>query len=88
MTTKPQPVSPQLLEFAQAMRSEYQSTIHAAGAPDPVAEVRSLNIAADNPTRSQCACMHLRVKLTRHFRSSFLCTAADLSPATWIPMTY
>jgi acetyl esterase len=51
MTTTPAPVSPPLLAFAQAMRSEYRATIPAAGTPDPVAEVRSLSIAADHPPR-------------------------------------
>jgi len=37
--------------FAQKMRSAYRAMIPSAGAPDPVAEVRSFTIAAKNPNR-------------------------------------
>lgn len=45
-------VSPQLADFASRMREQYRSRIPNAGAPDPVAEVRTLAIPAAMPARS------------------------------------
>lgn len=51
MNPNPTNVDPQLLAFAEGMRSAYRAAMPMAGSPDPVAEVRSLRVAATAPQR-------------------------------------
>lgn len=45
-------VDPQLMQFARDVRANYRAAIPAAGTPDPVAAVRTIDVPADAPARS------------------------------------
>ena len=47
----PSSVDPQLAKFAEGMRTSYRAMIPAAGVPDAVAAVKTLEIPATNPDR-------------------------------------
>ena len=44
-------IDPELMNFAEGMRSAYRAAMPMAGTPDPVAEVRSLQVRATEPAR-------------------------------------
>lgn len=44
-------VDPDLMKFSQELRLTYRAAIPAAGSPDPVANVRQINITLDKPAR-------------------------------------
>lgn len=52
-------IDPQMVAFADGMRTNYRTMMPTAGSPDPVAEVRPVDIFATNPARNIPARLYL-----------------------------